>query len=164
MSAKSTPFRFRPRFIGVAFVTLSLGVMLVAAAATLTPDRMSSIFALVTGTLGIFLSFSYLRSPAWRLAVDIQEHDLVVWNGTTERLRLPWTDVQRVVVDPDREVCFVDGGSPDKSLLVPGPAAPASYTIAKRDALIEAILTHLPSHIVVESTDAIETCTTDPKA
>lgn len=153
MSAKSSPYRFKPRFLGVAFVSLSLGVVLIAAAATLTPDRVSSIFALITGTIGVFLSFTYLRSPVWRLALDVQESDLVLWNGTTERLRLPWSDITRVVVDPDREVCFVDGGSPDKSILVPGPAAPASYVITKRDELIDAILAHVPSEVIVNPDD-----------
>ena len=148
MSAKSTPYRFKPRFVGVAFVSLSIGVVLIAASATLTPDRFSSIFALITGAAGVFLSFTYLRSPVWRLAVDVQESDLVVWNGTEEKLRLPWSDVTRVVMDPDREVCFVDGGTPARSLLVPGPAAPASYVIAKRDQLIDAILAHVPKDII----------------
>tara|TARA_R110002073_G_scaffold103664_12_gene234825 strand:+ start:39051 stop:39641 length:591 start_codon:yes stop_codon:yes gene_type:complete len=153
MSAKSTPYRFKPRFVGVAFVSLSIGVVLIAASATLTPDRFSSIFALITGAAGVFLSFTYLRSPVWRLSVDIQESALVIWSGTEEKLRLPWSDVTRVVMDPDREVCFVDGGSPDRSLLVPGPAAPASYVISKRDKLIDAILAHVPKDIITNPDD-----------
>ncbi len=153
MSAKSTPYRFKPRFVGVAFVSLSLGVMLITASATLTPDRFSSIFALATGSVGVFLSFLYLRSPVWRLAVDIQERDLVIWSGTVEKLRLPWSDVTRVVMDSDRELCFVDGGTPEKSLLVPGPAAPASYVIAKREQLIDAILAHVPAGIIINPDD-----------
>jgi len=128
-----------------------MGVTLVAASATLTPNRISSIFALVSGLAGIILSYIYLRSPVWRLAVDIQDDDLVVWNGPNERLRLPWAKVKRVVVDPDRELCFVDGGTPETSLLVPGPAAPASYVIAKREELIEEILNHVDSDLICDS-------------
>jgi hypothetical protein len=153
MSAKTTSYRFKPRFVGVAFVSLSIGVVLIAAAATITPDRFSSVFALITGAAGVFLSFTYLRSPVWRLAVEVQESDLVIWSGTEEKLRLPWSDVTRVVMDSDREVCFVDGGTPDRSLLVPGPAAPASYVIAKREELIDAILAHVPKDIIVDPDD-----------
>ncbi|MCP4444712.1 MAG: hypothetical protein GY811_05105 [Myxococcales bacterium] len=153
MSAKSTPYRFKPRFVGVAFVSLSLGVVLITASATITPDRVSSIFALGTGATGVLLSSMYLRSPVWRLAVDVQESGLVLWSGTSEKLRLPWSDVSRVVMDADREVCFVDGGTPDRSLLVPGPAAPASYVIAKREQLIDDILAHVPEDLVIDPAD-----------
>jgi len=164
MSAKSTPYRFRPRFVGVAFVSLSLGVTLVAAALTVAPDRLSSTFSLISGIAGLCLGYLYLRSPVWKLAVDIQETDLVIWSGTAERLRLPWSQVSRVVVDPDHELCFVDGGSPEKSLLVPGPGAQASYVIAKRRQLINAILSHVPSEIVQDSSQlqGDEACSTVP--
>ncbi len=131
-------------------MSLSLGVILITASATLTPDRFSSVFALISGALGVFLSFTYLRSPVWRLAIEVQDEHLLVWSGTTEKLRLAWDDVTRLVIDADREVCFVDGGSPERSVLVPGPAAPASYVIAKRDALIDEILAHIPSEKITD--------------
>ncbi len=161
MSAKSTPYRFRPRFLGVAFLSLSIGVVLVVAAATITPDPLSSGFALVTGVAGLFLGFAYLKSPVWKLAVEIQDEALVVWTGNQERMRLPWDKVEKVIVDTVQLTCFVDGGTPDKSLLVPGPGAQASYDIRNKAGLIEAILAHVPKECVQESS---EPCITDPKA
>ena len=161
MSAKSTPYRFRPRFLGVAFLSLSLGVVLIVASATITPDRMSAIFTFITGAAGLFFGFAYLKSPVWRLAVDIQDDDLVVWNGLEERLRLPWSSVEKVVVDAARETCFVDGGEPDSSLLIPGPGAPASYDVRHKKALIQAILARVSEDRVEETLDV---CTTAPKA
>jgi len=51
----------------------------------------------------------------------------------------------RVVSSPSTQTCFVDGGSPERSLLVPGDGAPAPYDIADRTALVEAILAHVPA-------------------
>ena len=160
MSATTTKFRFRPRFLGMAFLSLSLGVILVAAAATLTPDKTSTIYALVTGVAGLGLAFAYLRSPVWRLAVEIDDDELVVWNGLDERLRLPFRKVDKVVVGIDRESCYVDGGDPDHSLLVPGPGAQAPYTIRHKAELIEEILSRVPESVIQDASDP---CITDPK-
>jgi hypothetical protein len=160
VSAKSTPYRFRPRFLGVAFLSLSIGVVLVVAGATITPDTMSTIFAYVTGTAGLFLGFAYLKSPVWKLAVDIEEESLVVWTGVEERLRLPWDEVKNVIVDAAHMTCYVDGGAPAKSLLIPGPGAQASYDILKKEELIAAILAHVPEDKVQESKNP---CITDQK-
>jgi hypothetical protein len=159
----------------MAFLSLSMGVILIVASATLTPDRLSGLFALITGAAGLFLGFAYLRSPVWRLAVEVQEENLVVWNGLEERMRLPWSEVHKIIVDPERKTCYVDGGSPEQSLLVPGPGAAASYDIRHKDALIDAILARVPEDLVHTSTEpgisdgplpdpaVPETCITDPK-
>ncbi len=149
MSAKSTPYRFRPRFIGAAFLSLSFGVVLIASAATITPDTMSAMFAFFTGSAGLFMGFAYLKSPIWKLAVDVSDDDdLILWNGKEERMRLPWAEIKEIVVDSDRLTCFVDGGSSDRSLLVPGPGAPAKYDIRKKAQLIKAILARVPEDLV----------------
>jgi hypothetical protein len=163
VSAKSTPYRFRPRFLGVAFLSLSMGVVLIVAAATITPDKMSAGFAFVTGVAGLFLGFAYLKSPVWRLAVDVEDEDLIVWNGLEERMRLPWSEVKEVVVDPERLTCYVDGGTKEKSLLIPGPGAQASYDIRQKPKLIEAILAHVPADRVQESSAHFESGRKDSK-
>ncbi len=160
MSAKSTPYRFRPRFLGVAFLSLSIGVVLVVAGATITPDTLSTVFAYITGTAGLFLGFAYLKSPVWKLAVDIEDDDLVVWTGVEERLRLPWDQVKKVIVDAEHLTCFVDGGEPARSLLIPGPGAQASYDILKKEDLIAKILDRVPADRVQESKNP---CITDQK-
>ncbi|MBL4632944.1 MAG: hypothetical protein JKY56_03680 [Kofleriaceae bacterium] len=151
MSAKSTRYRFRPRFLGVAFLSLSIGTVLVVSSVTITPDRMSAIFSFFAGLAGLFLAFAYLKSPVWRLAVDIQDDDLVVWNGLEERMRLPWSKVIKVVMGPDGETCFVDGGTKELSLLVPGPGAVASYEIRHKKQLIAAILAHVDKDLIESS-------------
>ncbi len=157
MSAKSTPYRFRPRFVGVAFVSISIGTILIVSSLTITPDRMSATFSFFVGLIGLFLAFSYLKSPVWRLAVDIQEDDLVVWNGLEERMRLPWQDIEKVVMGPEGQTCYVDGGSAERSLLVPGPGAGASYDIRHKKKLIEAILAHVSDDIVESSEEIAKT-------
>jgi hypothetical protein len=133
-----------------------MGVFLIVAAVTITPDKLSAGFALVTGVAGLFLGFAYLRSPVWRLAVDIEDDELVVWNGLEERLRLPWSDVKEVIVDPERLTCYVSGGASERSLLVPGPGALASYDIRHKSELIKAILEHVPADRVQESKGKFE--------
>jgi hypothetical protein len=100
---------------------------------------------LVLGLAAIALGGIYLGSPAWRLVVVIDEHALEVWAGSASRFRLPWDEVVRVVVSPVMATCFVDGGTPARSLLVPGIGAPASYDIEDRPALVAAILARTPA-------------------
>ena len=42
----------------------------------------------------------------------------------------------RVVAAPTTHTCFVDGGAPERSLLVPGDGAPAPYDLEDREALV----------------------------
>ena len=60
-----------------------------------------------------------------------------------------------MVASPTTQSCFVDGGAPERSLLVPGDGAPAPYDIADRGALFDAILAHVAADMVrtVESLD-----------
>lgn len=99
---------------------------------------------LVTGALGIALGAAYLASPTWKLAVTIDDDGLAVGSPHRQRFRLAWSDVVRVVASPATTTCFVDGGAPERSLLVPGDGAPAPYDIADRKALFDAILARVP--------------------
>jgi hypothetical protein len=100
---------------------------------------------LVGGALAIALGAAYLASPTWRIAVTVDDTGFSVGSPTRLRFRLTWSDVVRVVASPATSSCFVDGGTPEHSLLVPGDGAPASYDIADRTALVEAILAHVPA-------------------
>jgi hypothetical protein len=51
---------------------------------------------------------------------------------------------------------FVDGGTPEKSLLVPGDGAPAPYDIEDKAGLYAAILQHVPAE-VVSKVDRLDT-------
>jgi hypothetical protein len=114
---------------------------------------------LATGVLGIALGAAYLASPTWRITVTLDDAGLTVGSPRRQRFHLPWRDVVRVVASPSTSTCFVDGGKPERSLLVPGVGAPAPYDITDRKALVEAILAHVPADKVttvasLESVDA----------
>jgi len=100
---------------------------------------------LATGVLGVALGAFYLGSPTWRIAVTVDDDGLTVGSPKRQRFRLAWGDIVRVVASPQTSTCFVDGGAPERNLLVPGDGAPAPYDIADRKALVEAILAHVPA-------------------
>jgi hypothetical protein len=60
--------------------------------------------------------------------------------------------VVEVVASPSTTTCFVDGGSPGRSLLVPGDGAPAPYDVEHKPALYRAILARVPAARVREVT------------
>lgn len=134
-------FPFRPRYRGIAWTSIGLGGTVAAVSAVLGFVTVP----LVAGALGVALGAAYLRSPTWRLAVTVDDDGLAVGSPDRPRFRLAWGDIVRVVASPTTSSCYVDGGAPERSLLVPGDGAPASYDIADRAALVEAILAHVPA-------------------
>jgi len=64
----------------------------------------------------------------------------------------------RVVASPTTKSCFVDGGAPEKSLLVPGDGAPAPYDLERRAALFDAIIAHVPADRV-QTVETLEQAT-----
>jgi hypothetical protein len=148
--AEPKRFRFKPRYKGVAISALGVGgvlgvVSIAALGAALLP--------LVTGGAGIALGAAYLLSPVWRLEVVVDDEALEVRTAKASRFRVPWTDVVRVVASPTTTTCFVDGGTPEKSLLVPGDGAPAPYDLEDKPALYAAIL----AHVAPEKVRTVET-------
>lgn len=111
---------------------------------------------LVTGVVGVAIGAAYLASPTWRFVVVTDEAGLEVRARGQTRFRVAWGDVVRVVASPSTHTCFLDGGSPDKSLLVPGVGAPAPYDLERRDELFDEILARVPPDRVktVTSLDA----------
>jgi hypothetical protein len=144
-------FAFRPRYRGLAWSSIGVGGGIAALAVALGAVTVP----LVSGVLGIALGAAYLASPTWRIAVTVDEAGLRVGSPRRERFALAWGDVVRVVASPTTQSCFVDGGAPERSLLVPGDGAPAPYDIADRGALFDAILAHVAADKVrtVESLD-----------
>ena len=147
-------FAFRPRYRALAWSSIGVGGAVAAVAAALGPVAVP----LVTGALGVALGAAYLRSPTWRIAVTVDDGGLRVGSPSKLRFQLAWAEVIRVVASPATSSCFVDGGSPERSLLVPGDGAPAPYDIADRAALVEAILAHVPADKVqtVASLDEVD--------
>ena len=110
---------------------------------------------LVAGVLGIGFGGAYLASPTWRLEVITDDAGLEVRDAKRSRFKLAWSDIARVVASPTTNTCFVDGGAPERSLLVPGVGAPAPYDLEDRPALVATILSRVnPERITtVESLD-----------
>lgn len=145
-------FRFRPRFRALALGALGLGGSLTAISIAALGAAM---LPLATGAAGVVFGGAYLLSPTWKLEVVIDDDALEVRSPRASKFRLPWSDVKRVVAAQRSNTCFVDGGVPEKSLLVPGDGAPAPYDIENKPALYAAILAHVsPDRVhAVESLD-----------
>jgi hypothetical protein len=135
-------FRFRPRFRGLAVLALVLGVAL--GFYGLVAGGAASTALVVAGLGGAALGGLYLGSPAWRMEVLVDDEALEVRSSGDRRFRLPWGDVNGVTASPSTHTCFVDGGVPERSLLVPGDGAPAPYAIENSPALYRAIVAHAP--------------------
>lgn len=133
-------FRFRPRMRALAVTTIALAV---AVGLVGVLDGLPGLAALAA--LVIVLGLAYLASPAWRLVVTIDDAGLEVGSPGRRRFRLGWDEIVRVVASPTTTTCFVDGGAPERSLLVPGDGAPASYDLDDKAALFAAIVARVPA-------------------
>ncbi len=143
--------RFRPRYRGVAYASIGVGGSLAGVSAVVGFITLP----LVMGALGMAAGAAYLASPTWRLAVTVDDDGLEVGTPTRRRFRLAWKNVVKVIASPSTNSCFVDGGDPSRSLLVPGVGAPAAYDLEDRPALFAAILAHVPEDRV-ETVELLE--------
>lgn len=144
--------RFLPRYRGLAVGAMSLGGGLVAVGAGIGMVALP----IVAGVIGIGAGTAYLFSPTWRLEVITEDTGIEVRTPKRSRFKLAWSDVVRVVASPTTNTCFVDGGAPERSLLVPGVGAPAPYDLEDRPALVATILARVtPDRVtIVESLDS----------
>lgn len=127
-------YRLRPRYRGLAFGALALGGGL----AVLGPFTAPVVLA--SGVAGLVLGGAYLASPTWRLVIVTDERGLRIEGPRGVRLELPWLEVQKVLASPTTKTCFIDGGAPERRLMVPGDGAPAPYWIPERERLYEEVL------------------------
>jgi hypothetical protein len=102
------------------------------------------------GALPLALALLYFRSPAWRTEVRVDDDALEVFMRGIRRFRLPWPEVAGVVASPATRTAFVDGGAPERSLLLPGRGARAPYRIEHQPELYDAILAHVAPERVTE--------------
>ncbi|MDX2087319.1 MAG: hypothetical protein SFX73_05695 [Kofleriaceae bacterium] len=136
-----TSHRFRPRYRGVAWTAIGVGGSLTGIALALGIAALP----LATGLVGVAFGAAYLGSPTWRYAVRVDDDGLEVRAKDVTKFKLAWGDIVRVIASPTTHTCFVDGGEPARSLLVPGDGAPAPYDLEDRPALVAAILARVPS-------------------
>nr|HEX4312800.1 hypothetical protein [Kofleriaceae bacterium] len=132
--------RFRPRYGKMAWASIGVGVPVAALGAIA-----AVIVPIGFGALAIGAGAMYLASPAWRLEVVVDDSGLEVRTPKASRFKLAWSDVVKVIASPTTGTCFVDGGAPERSVLVPGVGAPAPYDLADKPALFEAIVAHVPA-------------------
>jgi hypothetical protein len=153
VASSPATFAFRPRYRGVALTSIGVGGALGAIAIV---SLGAALLPLATGAIGMVLGAGYLLSPSWKLAVVIDDDGLEVRSPAKSRFRLPWSDVKKVVASPTTHTCFVDGGTPERSLLVPGDGAPAPYDLEDKQALYDAIISRVTPDKVetVESLNA----------
>jgi hypothetical protein len=149
--AERESFRFRPRYTGLAYAALAVGAALLAAAFALSLTGASLAFAAACGIAGIALGALYLASPAWRFRVDVDDDGLEVLDGRgARRFRVAWDSVAKVIASPSTRTCVLDGGGPERTLIVPGPGATAPYAIERRAELYETIVRSVPPAAIEE--------------
>jgi hypothetical protein len=141
----SRRFRFRPKQPWTAGIACLLGAGL-AGASLVNRDWG---WALV-GASALLLGCLYLLSPAWKTEVVVDGEALEVVRGGERRFRLPWDEVVRLVIARGNRTAFVDGGGPERSLLLPGRGAKAPYRIGDQPALFDAIVARVAPDRVIE--------------
>ncbi|ACY13111.1 hypothetical protein [Haliangium ochraceum] len=141
----TTLYQFRPRYRALALGAMSLGAVL-AAVGVVEAGRAAT-YALAGGIIGVLLGTVYLLSPVWRLRVRTDEDGLSVEHprAAEPRFRLAWSEITRVIASAETRTCFVDGGTAERSLLVPGPGASAPYDITGKAALYQTIVERVPA-------------------
>lgn len=137
--AEPTRYRFRPRYRGLAWGSIGIGGAL-ATIALWTPAVVA-----MASVCGVGLGAAYLFSPTWKLVVETSEGALTVRAKDKVRFTLPWSEVVRVVASPDTKTCFVDGGSAERRILIPGDGAPAPYGIEGKERLFDEIMARVPA-------------------
>jgi hypothetical protein len=143
-------FRIRPRFRWFAWGLIAVGAVY-GASPWLLGTAQARGLALGLGAVGVLLGGLYLISPAWRMVIVVDAGGLELLSARGDRrFRLPWSEVTRVIASPSTRTCFVDGGDPGRSLIVPGRGAAAPYAVDRPAALYDAILAHVPAGVVEE--------------
>jgi hypothetical protein len=125
-------FRFRPARPGTAAMSILLGAGLLVSS-LLAGSAWTGWAA--AGAAGLILGVLYFASPAWSTEVRVDEEAIEVLRRGERRFRLRYDQVVTLTVAAAHRVAFVDGGSPDRSLLLPGRGARAPYRIENQPAL-----------------------------
>jgi hypothetical protein len=143
-------FRFRPARPQIAIAAGVMGAGLVAGALGGAPVENRALWAGL-GVVVVALALLYLFSPAWRNEVVVDDDGLEVQNRGDRRFRLAWSDVVRMVAGPAAgATAYVDGGAPERSLLLPGRGARAPYRIAHQRELYDRIRAGVDPARVIE--------------
>ena len=144
-SATSRSFRFRPRFQAIPWIVAGVGVAMLGFGLFGGAQGSSRTFAILAGAIGPLIALAYLRSPAWKLRVVVDEQAFEVRGGENIRFRIEWVDVKELVYSNKYPTAFLDGGQAERSLLIPGPGAPAPYRIERAEELVAYVRSKVPA-------------------
>ena len=144
-----TTHRFRPRYHGVAWGSIGFGGVLQGASVAMGLAALP----MVSGAIGIVFGIAYLASPAWRITIATDDDGIEVRDKKGTRFRLRWTEIKRIVASPSTKTCFVDGGTAEHSILVPGVGAPAPYRVTEREVLYDTIV----ARVTADRIETVET-------
>jgi hypothetical protein len=145
----SRHFRFRPRrpLVAAAAGVTGAGLLVTSLLGAPIPGRG---MAIGLGAVGLVFALLYLFSPAWRTEVVVDDDALEVRSRGDRRFRVAWSEVVKVVAAPASASAFVDGGGPERSLLLPGPGARAPYRIENQRELYDQIRARVAGDRVTE--------------
>jgi hypothetical protein len=143
-ASKPGVHRFRPRYRAIPWVVAAVGLAMLAFALLGQASGASRTFAIVAGAIGPIIALAYLRSGVWKIEVAVDDQGMTVRKGSQVRFQLPWSEVKEVVYSEHYPTLFIDGGTPERSLLVPGPGVPAQYRIERNEELCTFVRAHVP--------------------
>ncbi|MBA3459076.1 MAG: hypothetical protein H0T46_03880 [Deltaproteobacteria bacterium] len=132
-------FRFRPRYRGVAWTSIGVGGGLAGTGIAMG----LMVLPVAAGAFGIGLGLAYLLAGSWKYRIVTDDDGIEVRDQKGTRFRLLWSEIKRVVASPSTKTCFIDGGMPEHSILVPGVGAPAPYSISDSATLFAEVLAHV---------------------
>ena len=138
-------FRFRPRFRAIPYIVAGVGIAMLLFGLLSGAQGASRTFAIVAGAFGPLIALAYLRSPAWKLHVVVDDAAFEVRGGKDIRFRLEWHEVKELVYSTKYPTAFLDGGVPERSLLIPGPGAPGPYRIERAEELVAFVRARIPA-------------------
>ena len=132
-------YRFRPRYRGVAWTSIGVGGGLMGTGVAVGLLAIP----IAAGAFGVGLGLAYLLAGSWKYRVVTDDEGIEVRDQRGTRFRLLWSEIKRVVASPSTKTCFIDGGVPEQSILVPGVGAPAPYSITDSAQLFAEVLAHV---------------------
>jgi hypothetical protein len=93
------------------------------------------------------LAAAWLQSRT-RPTLVLDEDGYAVEERGREKLRVPWSEVQRVRADPSEHALYVDCGDPARNLLVP-PRRGFGFRFARAEAIYAYVLARVPERVEV---------------
>ncbi len=141
-------YQLRPRYAGLSYLALAVSISFGVLALSFNLSPQVRNVALGICVVGLGLAVAYQLSPVRRLQVVVSPQGIGLQSGEHQRFFLPWSQVKQVIASPQTSTCYVDGGSSEHSIIVPGVGAPAPYDIVNKLELYKEILRYTPESAI----------------